>query len=223
MKKFNGLNYYEILKIPVNSSYFEIKRAYKNALSLYDEDSLVTYSLLSKAERNEVLNEIENAFFTLIDEKKRAAYDKMLVDSGQMKISTPFREKQNKSKPVPPTHMILNESQLYSRVREKMSTEDVKKISDEILSKERVSGNDLRKLREALGVKIQEINSLTKISISVLNAIEENRIEALPPGTYLRNFLKSYAQILQINPQKVVDGYFKTIFLAQKTDIPNPN
>jgi len=73
MKKFNGLNYYEILKIPVNSSYFEIKRAYKNALSLYDEDSLVTYSLLSKAERNEVLNEIENAFFTLIDEKKRAA------------------------------------------------------------------------------------------------------------------------------------------------------
>jgi len=140
-----------------------------------------------------------------------------------MKISTPFREKQNKSKPVHPTHMILNESQLYSRVREKMSTEDVKKISDEILSKERVSGNDLRKLREALGVKIQEINSLTKISISVLNAIEENRIEALPPGTYLRNFLKSYAQILQINPQKVVDGYFKTIFLAQKTDTPNPN
>ena len=73
MKKFDGLNHYEILKIPVNSSFFEIKRAYKDALSLYGEDSLVTYALLSKAERDEILNEIENAFLTLTDEKKRTS------------------------------------------------------------------------------------------------------------------------------------------------------
>ncbi len=216
MKKFDGLNYYEILKIPVNSSYFEIKQAYKNALSLYGEDALVTYSLFSKAERNEVLNEIEDAFLTLIDGKKRTAYDKMLLDSGQMDTSIPSRKKQNKSDPLSPTPIILNEDHLYSGVREKSLAEDVKKLSDEILSGDLLSGNELKKLREALGVKIQQINSITKISVSVLNAIEENRFEALPPDTYLRNFLKSYAKILQINPQKVVDGYFKTISFSKK-------
>lgn len=223
MKKFDGLNYYEILKIPANSSYFEIKRAYKNALSLYDEDSLVTYTLLSKVERSEVLDEIEQAYLTLINEKKRADYDKMLIDSGQMASSTPSGTKQKKSTPLSTTHVILNENQLYAKVRKKMSSEDVKKLCDEILSGERLSGNDLKRIREAVGVKIQEINSLTKISLSVLNAIEENRLEALPPGIYLRNFLKSYAKILQINPQKVVDGYLKTIFLSQKTDTSDSN
>ena len=223
MKKFEGLNYYEILKIPVSSSYFEIKRAYRNALSLYDEDSPVTYALLSKEERTEILNEIENAYWTLIDEKKRIAYDRMLVDSGQIEAATTSIVKQNKSVPISPTPVILNKNQLYSRVREKMATEEIKKLSDEIFSGERLSGNDLKKLREAAGVNIQEFNYITKISGSVLNAIEEDRLEALPPDLYLRNFLKSYARILQIDPQKVVDRYFKTILLAQKKDTSDPH
>jgi len=222
MKKFEGLNYYDILKIPVSSSYFEIKRAYRNALSLYDEDSLVTYALLSKAERNEILNEIENAYRTLIDEKKRAVYDRMLVDSGQIEATATSREKRNRSFSISSTPFIINEKQVYSRVRERISTEDFKKLSDEIFSGEHLSGNDLKKLREALGVNIQEMNYITKISSSVLNAIEEDRPEDLPPDLYLRNFLKSYARILQINPQKIIDGYFKTLSLAQKKDSPDP-
>jgi cytoskeletal protein RodZ len=103
---------------------------------------------------------------------------------------------------------------LYSRVKEKLLTEDVKTLSDEILLKERLSGEDLQKLRKAVDVKLEEIQYITKISASVLMAIEENRFEELPPVTYLRSFLKSYAKILQIDPQKVIDGYLKTISLA---------
>ena len=107
-------------------------------------------------------------------------------------------------------------------VKEKLLTEDVKTLSDEILLKERLSGDDLKKLRKAVGVKIQEIQYITKISTSILKAIEENRFEELPPGTYLRSFLRSYAKILQINPQKVIDGYLKTISLAKKEDDSDP-
>ena len=222
MKKFDGLNYYEILKIPMTSSYFEIKRAYKDALSLYDEDSIVTYSLFSKEERNKIIEDIENAFSTLTDDQKRAAYDQMLVDSGQMETLIPSREKQYASTPLSSTHASVNESHLYSKVKEKLLTENVKTLSDEILSKERLSGNDLKNLRKAVGVKIPEIQYITKISASVLKAIEETRFEELPPGTYLRSFLRSYAKILQINPQKVIDGYLKTISLAKKEDDSNP-
>jgi cytoskeletal protein RodZ len=46
--------------------------------------------------------------------------------------------------------------------------------------------------------------------------MEENRIESLPPSLYLKNFLKLYAETLQINPQKIIDGYLKHISSAQK-------
>jgi curved DNA-binding protein CbpA len=216
MKKFDGLNYYEILKIPMTSSYFEIKRAYKDALSLYNENSIVTYSLFSKEERDKIIEDIENAFATLSNDKTRAAYDQMLVDSGQVETLIPSREKRYPSTPLSSTHESVNENQLYSRVKEKHLTEDVKSLSDEILLKECISGDDLKKLREVVDVKIIEIQHITKIRTSVLKAIEKNRFEELPPDTYLRSFLRSYAKVLQINPQKIIDGYLKTISLAKK-------
>jgi len=222
MKKFDGLNYYEILKIPMTSSYFEIKRAYKDALSLYNEDSIVTYSLFSKEERDKIIEDIENAFSTLTNDQKRATYDQMLVDSGQVETLIPSREKQYSSIPLSSTHASVNENHLYSRVKEKLLMEDVKTLSDEIILKESLSGDDLKKLRKAVGVKLQEIQYITKISTSVLTAIEENRLEELPPVTYLRGFLKSYAKILQIDPQKIIDGYSKTISLAKKTNDSDP-
>ena len=223
MKKFDGFNYYEILEIPMTSSYFEIKRAYKDALSLYNEDSIVTYSLFSNEERDKIIEDIKNAFSTLTDDQKRAAYDQMLVDSGHVETLIPSRGKKYISTPLSSTHTSVNESHLYSRVKEKLLTEDVKTLSDEILLKERLLGDDLKKLRKAVDVKIQEIQHITKIRTSVLKAIEEHRFEELPPDTYLRSFLRSYAKILQINPQKIIDGYLKTISLAKKTDDSDPN
>jgi len=218
MKKFDGLNYYEILKIPITSSYFEIKRAYKDALSLYNEDSIVTYSLFSKEERDKIIDDIQKAFSTLTDDRKRAAYDQMLVDSGQMETLIPSKEKQYVSSPLSPTHTHVNENQLYTRVKEKLLMKGVKALLDEILLKERLSGDDLKKLRKSVGVNISEIQYITKISASVLMAIEENRFKELPPDTYLKGFLSSYAKVLQIDPQKVIDGYLKTIALDKTTN-----
>ncbi len=100
MKSLNGLNYYEILQIPVNASFIEIKRAYRGSLSIYSEDSLATYSMFSNDERDTILKKIEKAFLTLIDENKRAAYDKMLVDSGQVETSSVRTDKKI------PTHLF---------------------------------------------------------------------------------------------------------------------
>ena len=54
MKKFEDLSYYEILEIPVGASSYEIREAYKEALSIYNEDSLTTYSLFTDDERDEI-------------------------------------------------------------------------------------------------------------------------------------------------------------------------
>ena len=80
MNNFEELNYYEILEIPVNASLFEIKRAYKNAIEVYSDHSLLTYSLFSAEERVNILRKLEDAYNTLIDRTKRTAYDASLSD-----------------------------------------------------------------------------------------------------------------------------------------------
>ena len=78
MKKFEKLNYYEILEIPSNATLPEIERAYKNALAMYDDDSLLTYSLFVNDERERVLKKIEEAYDTLVDVSKRQSYNSTL-------------------------------------------------------------------------------------------------------------------------------------------------
>ena len=215
MKSFDGLNYYEILKIPTNSPSFEIKRAYRDALSIYDEDSPVTYSLFSNEERDNILKTIKEAFLTLIDEHKRAAYDTIIADSEQVDLS--ITSMRNQKKPVPfYTGNMTNIDNFAERVRKKSGEKEVEKLLNEILSKDSISGDDVKKLREAFEVEISEINAITRISVSVIKSMEENRIEDLPPDLYLKNFLKLYAETLQIDPQRIIDGYLKNISPAQK-------
>jgi hypothetical protein len=80
MNKFEKLNYYEMLEIPVNASSFEIKRAYRNAIEVYSDHSLLTYSLFDAEERSNILKKLEDAYSTLIDRTKRTAYDASLSD-----------------------------------------------------------------------------------------------------------------------------------------------
>jgi hypothetical protein len=211
MKSFAGLTNYDILNIPANSSFIEIKRAYRDVLAIYNDDSLATYALFASDERDNILRIIEEAFSTLIDKGKRATYDRMLVSSGQVDVSILSRK--DKKKPIPLFHInnLTKEDDLVERVKREYIEKKVKKLSENILSKDLISGNDLEELRKAIGIEISEIHVVTKVSIAVLKAIENNQFEDLPSGFYLRNFLKSYSEVLQIDSQKIIDGYLKNI------------
>jgi curved DNA-binding protein CbpA len=218
MKSFEGLNYYQILKIPVNASFIEIKRAYKDALEIYGEGSLATYSLFSDDERVHLLKAIEKAFFTLVDEDKRADYDRMLVDTGQVDASILTNKIQNKPIPLFNDKNSLNADDLADRIRRKSAEKEVTALLKEILGKDLISGDDLKRLRKAFGIEIFEIYLVTKISVSVLRTIEDNQYESLPADVYLNNFLRSYAEILQIDAPRVIDGYFNNMSQARKDD-----
>jgi hypothetical protein len=142
----------------------------------------------------------------------------MLVDTGQVDASILANKTQNKPIPLFNDKNSLSADDLANRIRKKSAEKEIKALLEEVLGKDLISGDDLKRLRKALGIEIFEIYLITKISVAVLRTIEDNQFESLPADVYLNNFLRSYAEILQIDAPRVIDGYFNNMSLARKDD-----
>jgi cytoskeleton protein RodZ len=68
-------------------------------------------------------------------------------------------------------------------------------------------GSSLREARTRQGLEFQELEQLTKIRPKYLRALEEERFDLLPAPTYVRGFLRSYADALGLDGQPFVDEY----------------
>lgn len=211
IKKFEDLNYYELLQISFSASSFEIRQAYKNLLFIYDGNSLATYSLFSEDERKAILGKIEEAFLTLMDNKKRLAYDNALISNGEIPQNILTEREGKKAIPIFQINKVRNRSNNVARIRKKTQEKGARELASAMLKGEVISGEDLKNLRESLGIELEEVFQATKISPTALQAIEKDDIINLPPTIYLKSFLKSYAEILQLDPQQVVEKYLKTI------------
>ena len=82
MKPFHEQNHYELLDLPPDASPLEIRRAYKNTLELYRDDSIVSYSFFSPEERKHIISCLEEAYLTLINPESRGQYDSRLIEIG---------------------------------------------------------------------------------------------------------------------------------------------
>jgi flagellar biosynthesis protein FlhG len=78
----------------------------------------------------------------------------------------------------------------------------------EILSQQKISGADLKAIRNELGVAIENIHQETKIRIDYLNGIEENNIDKLPAAVYLKGFIKAYLKCLCIEPADEISARY---------------
>ena len=211
MKKYEELNHYEALEIPPGASPFEVSQAYKDALSIYNEDSRITYSFFDDDERDLILKKIEKAFLTLIDPIKRTTYDRKLVRTGEADESILIKKDRKKPISLFQTKYPRNKGVHLKKIRKKIAAKDMKKLSNEIFSSDVISGTDLKNLRESVGIDLQEVFEVTRVNIPTLKSIEKNEFEKLPPIIYLKNFLKSYSDILQLDSTTIIDGYIKNM------------
>lgn len=65
-------------------------------------------------------------------------------------------------------------------------------------------GERLKRLREERGVTLREIADTTKISVSVLEALERNDVSRLPGGIFSRGFVRAYAEQVGADPDRTV-------------------
>jgi cytoskeletal protein RodZ len=68
-------------------------------------------------------------------------------------------------------------------------------------------GEKLRRERELRGVSLREIADGTKIGLRFLQALEEDRVEALPGGLFPRAFARQYALFLGLDPERTVADF----------------
>jgi cytoskeletal protein RodZ len=68
-------------------------------------------------------------------------------------------------------------------------------------------GTTLRDARLRLGLDLYELEAATKIRAKYLRALEEERFDVLPAQTYVKGFLRSYAEALGLDGRLFVDEY----------------
>jgi cytoskeleton protein RodZ len=68
-------------------------------------------------------------------------------------------------------------------------------------------GSTLRDARERRGLSLTQLSSTTKIPLTQLEAMEANVFELVPPGIFLRGFLRAYAREVGLDPRQIIDQF----------------
>jgi cytoskeleton protein RodZ len=68
-------------------------------------------------------------------------------------------------------------------------------------------GTKLRDARERKGVTLRQMANRTKISMTILEALERNDVTRLPGGIFSRSFVRTYAHEVGLNPDTAIQEF----------------
>jgi flagellar biosynthesis protein FlhG len=167
----------------------ELRKAYKRQREIFSSGSLPLCSLMSEDELSVERARIEEAHDTLLDPLKRRAYDLSTFPDREQDLLAP-RSGQNPA--LEAERALLREE-----------------LAHEIGPNTPFTGSLLRKVRESLGVDLEEIARFTKINPAQLQAIEDENFGELPAVVYLRGFITEIAKFLKLDPTQVARSYLR--------------
>jgi hypothetical protein len=81
-------------------------------------------------------------------------------------------------------------------------------------------GHSLREARVRQGLDYSQVELATKIRAKYIRALEEEEFAVLPPGTYIKGFMRSYAEFLGLDGQLYVDEYNSRHVVEGFDDMP---
>jgi cytoskeletal protein RodZ len=70
-------------------------------------------------------------------------------------------------------------------------------------------GQTLKEARQKKSVTLEDVHSKIKIHPRVLQLLEENKFDKLPSPLFVKSFLKSYAEFLEVDPSGLLNIYEK--------------
>lgn len=78
-------------------------------------------------------------------------------------------------------------------------------------------GEELARAREARGLALADVAQQLKFAPRQLEALEQERFEALPGGTFARGMVRNYARLLKLDPGPLIER------IAGRFDAPDSN
>jgi flagellar biosynthesis protein FlhG len=190
---------YEVLEIDPGASDEEIRRAFKRMREMYAAESMVVCGLYTPERLDVVHARIDEAYDTLLDPDKRKLYDVKLFPDG---IPT---------RPTPTTGIAATAASatIDAAAPPKGDVTPAKlQVPEPIVdANTEITGELLKKLREARGIDIADIAQRSKVSVHHLRSIEEEAWSAMPAPVYLRGFLVEIARFLRLDVQHVTRSY----------------
>jgi transcriptional regulator with XRE-family HTH domain len=80
------------------------------------------------------------------------------------------------------------------------------------------AGECLKRKREEADISLRDISEKLKVKISYLENLEKGNYEELPPDVYVRGFVKSYAQLVGLDSEKMVNIYDREKKIGDKIE-----
>lgn len=71
----------------------------------------------------------------------------------------------------------------------------------------KITGQILKENRERKGISVNEVAIATKINTKTILALEDGDLNRLPPKTFLRGFVRSYASFLELDVESVLNTF----------------
>ena len=201
MKPIEEQTYYEILEVTPNATAKEIQQAYERVRETFNDDSVAIYSLFSEGEIKKIQAAIEEAYRVLLEEALRTS-------AAPSYIQIPDRQKGEK--PSESGTASKEPDEIRDTRYPPVQPPAVKEIPGGTGIVD-YHGRTLKQIRERMGIGLEEVSSETRVSLKILQFIEEEAFDKLPALVYLKGFLKSYAQSLGLDPARVVDGYLRFV------------
>lgn len=213
-------NYYDILEVEKSAHPKEIENAYIRARNAYSGESVALYSLMTKEECDQILQQVEEAYSVLGFPEKRREYDRLrgFNQMGQKNTHhdhyVPNQQKNQDQVEYESYGSNLMEAKVSKitalkkfALEFKESPEMEKKIHETM----HFTGEILQEIREYKNVSIERMSDMTKISKTYIRSIEAEDLKKLPADVYIRGFVYQYAKVLKLSPEQVAASYIARI------------
>ena len=80
-------------------------------------------------------------------------------------------------------------------------------------------GPALRDARDALGLSVSEVATRLKVPKTVVENIEAEQLDALPPSVFARAYIRNYASLVGLDPEEMVSSYDQKIGQEETAEI----
>ncbi len=209
----DALTHYQVMGLEPGAGEEDIRRAFRRMRALFDGESVALYGLYRALDIEQETVRLKRAVETLLDPVARQRYDQQLF--GRRHVT-------RASEPGEVS------SRIEGRIESRLDVRPERRPGDDrpserprpaprrpldplaaagLKPEDALDGVALLRVREACGIRLEEIAEKTKISMFTLRCIEGDQYDDLPAPVYLRGFLKQLATYLEVPADRVIRDY----------------